>query len=86
VIRTALALGIATAVAACAACRTGAAPPAIAAELVEAGCEVPSATLSTSVQTELASDAAPGWLRCLAAGGSVAACGAPCGLDGGSSH
>jgi hypothetical protein len=67
------------------ACRTQPPGPTsaagLAAELVEAGCVVASPTLAASIQAEEASDAAPPWLQCLAQGGSVSACGAPCSGD-----
>jgi hypothetical protein len=46
--------------------------------MVEGGCVAASSTLVASVQAELASDAAPGWLQCLAEGGSITACEVPC--------
>lgn len=45
-------------------------------KLVEADCMAPDD--SGAVQQALASDAAPAWLTCLAAGGTIGGCGAPC--------
>ena len=66
------------------ACRTQPIQPpttaaALAAEIVEAGCVLPSATLTASIQAEMTSDASPPWLQCLADGGTIAACAVPCG-------
>jgi hypothetical protein len=74
-------------VVALASCRTQSPTPAptsaagLAAELVGAGCVADSSTLVGSIQAEEASDAAPAWLQCLARGGSILACGAPCSGD-----
>jgi len=82
--------GLAAALAACSGCRTQPPPTApattaaIAAELVDSGCVVPSATLTASIQAEEESGAAPAWLRCLVDGGTPRTCNVPCG-DGGSS-
>jgi hypothetical protein len=86
----ALALAALLALSSAAACKTPAAPPgpgsttaaAVASELVEAGCILPSATLAGSVMTEAQGDAAPSWVLCMLEGGSVAACGTPCGDAG----
>lgn len=49
-------------------------------ELVEAGCLAPDPDAGvSSVAAEHASDASPSWLTCLYNGGSVKACGVPCG-------
>lgn len=67
--------------AALAACQTS--PPASPAQavygsLVDAGCLADTDSGLEAVQEEGASDAAPSWLRCLWAGGTVASCGVPC--------
>lgn len=54
-------------------CRQPVTASSVAAELVEAGCVLPSGTLAQSVQADL--DGGPPWLACLMDGGSVAACG-----------
>lgn len=81
-IRAALIGGVAT-VAACAACRTQPTAPAptpttVAANMVEAGCVLPSSTLATSIASDETSDAEPGWMQCLFEGGTISACGTPC--------
>jgi len=88
VIRRLVLAGLAGALAACSGCRTTPPPTSpptastLAAELVDAGCIVPSATLTASIQIDEQSDAAPAWFRCLVDGGTPRACGVPCG-DGG---
>ena len=80
---TAIAAGIAVAsllcvAATCAPPPSRPSPSAIWGELVDAGCAAADPDGGAYVAADLAGDASPAWMLCLADGGSVPGCGVPC--------